>query len=299
MSTPDPASSGQAKSNLRGMALIVTAMGAFVLNDTLTKTTSDELPIGQIIALRGIFSCLILAPFVIATTPLPTIWRMYSWPMFVRNIAEIGAVLSFLSALFRLPMGNITGVLQAVPLAITAAAAILLREPVGWRRWTASLVGLLGVMLIIRPGTSEFSPWYLAALFTVVCVVVRDISTRFIADDTPSIAITFITTLVVTAAGLAVGVTELWQWPTFEASVRLCGAAVLVLVGYYTLIEAMRHSEVSVVAPLRYTVVLWAMLLGYLVFEEVPDELTIAGSVIVITAGLYTFHRERRALRRK
>jgi len=288
----------QASANLRAMGLMVLGMGSFVVNDTLMKTTSSELPLGEIIAIRGVMCCLSMAPIVAMTSGLGTIARIYTLPVLIRNVAEVGAVFTFLTALFRLPIADVSGVLQAVPLAITAAAAIILREPVGWRRWSAALVGFVGVMMIIRPGTSEFSVWYFFALTTVAFVVVRDMSTRFIPRTSPSFAITFITAIVVTLAGCVLGAFETWVAPTFATLVRLFAAAILVLIGYWSLIEAMRTAEISAVAPFRYTVVLWAMLLGYLVFGEVPSAWTIAGSAVVVSAGLYTLHRERIVARR-
>ena len=234
-----------AAANLRGMGLMVLGMGAFVVNDTLMKTTSRELPLGEILALRGLICCLIMLPIVAATSGIATLFRIYSWPIFIRNVAEIGAVFAFLTALFRLPMASVSGVLQAVPLVMTAAAAIFLREPVGWRRWTASGVGFIGVLFIIQPGSGEFSIWFLAAIAAVFFVVARDFSTRFIPNTTPSFAITFITALVVTLAGATLGLAETWVVPKLSTVARLSAAAVLVLIGYWCLIEAMRTAEIQ------------------------------------------------------
>lgn len=283
----------KAAANVRGMGLMVLGMGAFVINDTLMKTASRELPLGEIITLRGVICIMIMAPIVAWTSGLVSVLRVYSWPVFIRNIAEVGAVFTFLTALFQLPMASVTGVLQAVPLAITAAAALLLKEPVGWRRWAASGVGLVGVLLIIRPGTADFSIWSLFAITTVFFVVIRDMSTRFIPKSSPSFVITFLTAVVVTLSGLVLGVTETWIMPSLDVTLRLAVAAALVLIGYWSLIEAMRTAEISAIAPFRYTVVLWAIVLGFLVFGEVPSLYTIAGSMIVVAAGLYTLHRER------
>lgn len=283
----------QASTNLHAMGYMVVAMGAFVCSDTLMKATSSELPLGQMIAIRGIMSCLIMLPIVAASCGLTILFRVYSWPVFIRNIAEIGAVFTFMSALFRLPIASVSGVLQVVPLTITAAAALILRERVGWRRWTASTVGLIGVLFIIRPGTTDFSIWYLVAIGTVLCVTARDLATRFIAKTAPSMAITFITAIITMLAGFALAATETLVSPSINAISQLAGASALVLVAYYCLIEAMRTGDISAIAPFRYSIVLWAMILGYLVFGEVPGGGTIIGSVIVIAAGLYTLHRER------
>lgn len=295
---PHPAGASSAQANLQAMGYMVIAMGAFVCNDTLMKVTSDELPLGEMIALRGLISCLIMLPLVALTCGLTTPFRIYSWPVFIRNIAEIGAAFTFLSALFHLPMADVSGVLQAVPLTITAAAALILRERVGWRRWTASAVGLVGVLLIIQPGTAAFSVWYVVALGAVLCVTTRDLATRFIAKSAPSLAITFITALLTTLAGLAMATTETLVMPSLGALLQLTCAGILVLVAYHSLIQAMRIGEISAIAPFRYSVVLWAMILGFVVFGEIPSASTIIGSMIVIAAGLYTLHREHVAARK-
>ena len=190
-----------------------------------------------------------------------------------------------------------TAILQLLPLTMTAAAAILLKEQVGWRRWTAACVGLLGVALIVQPGTDAFSWWYLAAFASLIVVTSRDISTRFIDKSVPTSIVTFLTAFCVTGAGLALGLFETWVWPSAHAFGLLFAAAVLVLFGYAMLIEAWRGGEVSATAPFRYSVVLWAMLFGYLFLGEIPSWWTVAGSTVVVSAGLYTLHRERQRAR--
>ncbi|MEM9030957.1 MAG: DMT family transporter [Pseudomonadota bacterium] len=288
-----PGGTHVADRNLRGIFLMTVAMGVFVLNDTFTKTVSDTLPTGQIIALRGAIATLIMLPIVMSTCGIAAVARSYSRPILIRNVSEIVAVILFLSALFRLPLANVTAILQTLPLAMTAAAAIFLGERVGWRRWTAACIGLAGILLIIRPGTDAFSWRYVSALISVIFITARDLATRMISAETPTVAVTFLTAAVVTGAGCLLGTTEVWVWPDIDALLRLGAAAVLVLLGYALLIETWRGVEVSAVAPFRYAVVLWAMLFGYLFLGEVPSGWTILGSAIVVGAGLYTFHRER------
>lgn len=293
-SPPRLSDAEQSAANVRGMMLMAFAMGAFAFNDTLTKTTSSELPTGQIIAIRGLFATALLGPIVAYRFGLQAVLRSYSRPMLVRNAAEVVAVVLFLSALFRLPLANVTAILQALPLTMTAAAALLFKEPVGWRRWTAASVGLLGVLLIVRPGTDAFSWWYVAAIISVFFITVRDVATKYISAATHSLVIAFVTAIIVMTAGFALAVTETWVVPSNLALLRLGGAAVLVLIGYYSLIECWRDAQISAIAPFRYTVVLWAMLLGYLFLGEVPSIWMMTGSAIVVGAGLYTYHRERR-----
>lgn len=296
--TSHPGTSGsnatdQSAANLRGMMMMAFAMGVFSFNDTLTKTTANELPTGEIIAIRGIFATLLLGPIVAYSYGLRSITRTYSHAILVRNVSEVFAVILFLSALFRLPIANVTAILQTLPLTMTAAAALLYREPVGWRRWTAASVGLLGVLLIVRPGSVDFSWWYVSAIVSVIFITARDMATKYIDPATPSLVIAFLTAAVVMCAGFGIGMTESWIVPSKWALIRLAAAAVLVLIGYYALIECWRHAEISAVAPFRYTIVLWAMVLGYFFLGEVPSQLTVAGSAIVVATGLYTFHRER------
>lgn len=275
------------------MMMMAFAMGVFSFNDTLTKTTANELPTGEIIAIRGIFATLLLGPIVAYSFGLRSIARTYSRAILVRNVSEVFSVILFLSALFRLPLANVTAILQTLPLTMTAAAALLYREPVGWRRWTAASVGLLGVLLIVRPGSVDFSWWYVSAIVSVIFITARDMATKYIDPTTPSLVIAFLTAAVVMCAGFGIGLTETWIVPSKWALIRLAAAAVLVLIGYYALIECWRQAEISAVAPFRYTIVLWAMVLGYFFLGEVPSRLTIAGSAIVVATGLYTFHRER------
>jgi drug/metabolite transporter (DMT)-like permease len=288
-----PSSSPQVSDNIRSILLMIFSMGVFVLNDTLTKTVSDELPTGQIIAIRGAIASLILVPLMLRSGGFPRILESYSQPLLIRNASEIVAVILYLSALFQLPIANVTAILQLLPLAMTAAAAVILKEQVGWRRWSAAIVGLLGVALIIRPGTDAFSWWYVGALISVLFITARDFATRFIAKTTPTLVITFLTAFCVMCAGALLGLTETWIWPSWAAMARLTAAACLILVGYAALIEAWRGGEVSATAPFRYTVVVWAIIFGYLFLGEIPSWWTVAGSAIVVAAGLYTFHRER------
>ena len=291
---PQPSqSAAQTTANMRGIILVTVGMGAFALNDTLTKTTSTELSIGQVMAMRGLFACLLLLPVIVMTVKLQHVQKLYSVPMLIRNISEVSAAILFFNALFRLPIASVTAILQMLPLTMTAAAAILLKESVGWRRWFAAFVGFLGILLVIRPGSENFSWWYLCAFFCVLFVTIRDVTVRYIDSSIPSILITFITAFAVMLAGCIMGLFEVWTLPSWAAISNLSAAAVLILIGYYTLIECWRGVAISVVAPFRYSVVLWAMGFGYVILGEIPNTWTMTGSAVVVAAGIYTLHRER------
>lgn len=193
----------------------------------------------------------------------------------------------------RLPFADASAIAQFVPLGVTAAAAIFLGEPVGWRRWLATFVGFIGVMIIIKPGTSAFDPaalWILASLFFVVT---RDLTTRQIGSGVPSLFLISISAVAVAFSGLGFLPFETWKTPGPHELLLIFGSAIGVLGGYYAVIMAMQSGEIATVAPFRYSIIVFAIILGITVFGERPDWSTYLGVGIVIGAGLYTLHRER------
>jgi drug/metabolite transporter (DMT)-like permease len=181
--TPQPRSPADTP---KGIAAMLAAMGLFTTVDTLIKLTSTSLPLGEMILLRnGIASVCILAYGFFAggmTLPAGAPRAVLGWRMF----AEMFSTLTFLSALVVMPIADVTGIMQFMPLALTAAAAVFLKEPVGWRRWLAALVGLAGVLLIVPPGAGAFSPGVALAFAAIGFVVLRDIMTRQIGMNVPT-----------------------------------------------------------------------------------------------------------------
>jgi drug/metabolite transporter (DMT)-like permease len=291
MSTHDEASS----SNLRAIAAMLTGQASFTFNDALIKLAATGLPGGQAIFLRGVMAiavslsvCLALGAFKFA--PLRGQGRILT----LRNIGEIGSTFFFLFALFHMPIATATAILQFIPLAITAGAALFLAEPVGWRRWFAAGVGLIGVMIVIRPGGDAFNAWSLLALAAVAFSVLRDLSTRRIGHHVPAILLVTISAFSVTAAASGFALVETWVVPEPRSLLLLLCSAIFLLGGYYFMVHAMRYGEVAVVAPFRYSVIIWAILAGILLWGEWPDAPALVGTLIVIAAGLYTFMRERK-----
>ncbi len=201
---------------------------------------------------------------------------------------------TFLAAIVHLPLANTAAIFQALPLAVTLGAALMFGEPVGWRRWLAIMAGFIGVHIIVRPGVEGFNQFTLFALVSVFFCAVRDLATRRIPAQVPSLFITLVTTVTVTIAGAAI-IVPLGGWtpPSSRALGLLTLAAVLLLIGYQCVIMALRSGDISAVAPFRYSALLWAMLLGYLVFGDVPDAMMVTGASIIVLSGLYAFYRER------
>ncbi len=281
--------------NARGILLMCGSMLAFTVNDSFMKAATKTVPLFQAITLRGLVATVALLIIARATTggfdliPAGRDRRVIA----LRSLAEVAATALFLTALMHMPLANLSAILQALPLAVTLAAALWLKEPIGWRRMSAIAVGFIGVLLIVRPGTDGFDHWSLMGLASVVCVVVRDLSTRTLSRATPSAAVAVWASVAVTVMGLAGVLLQGWQ-PLNLVEAATIGCASLALVaGYLLAVMVMRVGDIGVVAPFRYTSLLWAIVLGWMLFGSLPDGLTLIGAGIVVATGLYTLARER------
>lgn len=288
----------QIRDNARAIVAMAAAMTAFISNDTFVKLAGDTLPIGEILFLRGALAVLLIGWLVVARgehRQLATLrHRTVAW----RTVGELGATFLYLTALFRLPIANATVLMQTVPLASVAAAAWFFGEKVGIRRWSAVAIGFIGVVIVMQPGVGSFNAYTLLVLAAVGFVTLRDLITRAIPGNLPILLLTAATSAVVGVAGLCVGFFEEWSWPSPIAWSYLAGSAITLSIAYYLIVVAMRTGDVGVVAPFRYVVIVWAIILGFLVWGDRPNQLTLIGTAIIIATGVYTFHRERVLSRR-
>ena len=279
--------------NRAAIMLMLLAMAAFIFNDMAAKLASAQLQTGQIIFVRG----MIASPIII----LIAWWQgaflhpslLFHKIVGYRTIGEIVSTGLYLTALFNMPIANATAILQTVPLATTAAAAMILREQVGIRRWAAIAFGFAGVLLIVRPGSDGFTVWSLFALAAVAAILLRDLSSRILPPDIPALGITALSAVSVTVLGATMSAFGEWEPVTPEAFFYLFGSAIFLLCGYYFILQAMRSGEISAIAPFRYTILLWAIVIQIIVFGIWPDLPTVAGSAILVATGLYTLYRER------
>lgn len=285
--------------NQTGALLMAASMAAYTFNDALVKLVGGELPLAQILTIRGVAASLLI--WVLA-------WRLGSlrfrlsgaaWTMVgLRCASEVAATYFFLTALMLMPIANVTAVLQVLPLTVTLCAALFLQEPVGWRRFAAIAVGFGGMLLIVRPGPEGFSEGALYALAAVACITARDLITRKMPASVPSMTVTLSASLSVLGFGVAGSAAAEWQPMGWAEFLALMGAAAFIFAGYLCSVMTMRVGEVAVIAPFRYSGLIWALILGWAVFGEWPDLLTLAGAAIVAGAGIFTLYRERRQARR-
>lgn len=282
--------------NLKGIVLIIVAMAGFTIEDVFIKQLSGTISTGQILLTLGIFGSAIFA--FMAWMKGHRLFVRHFWTRVTvgRAIAEAFAALAFVTALSLVPISTVASVFQATPLAITMGAALFFGEQVGWRRWSAIIVGFIGVMIIIRPGFSAFDPNVLFVLISVFFVAVRDLITRLIPENTPSTVVSSqgfgslifagMALLLVTSHDLvAVSRTETYYF---------VGTVIFGVAGYYGIVASMRVGDASAITPFRYTRLVFSLLVGVVIFNERPDILTLLGAVIIIGTGLYTFLRERR-----
>ena len=279
----------------RGALYMSLAMAAFTVNDTCMKSVTAEMPLYQAITLRGIVT--MIALFIIARQRgglrlgmARGDARLLGW----RTLGEVGGTLTFLTALRHMPLANLSAIMQSLPLAVTLSAAIALHEPVGWRRMAAIAVGFLGVLMIVRPGTEGFDVWSLIALGSVAFVVLRDLTTRRLSSAVPSVTVAFLAATAVTASGVALSPLSGWVAVQPAAAVLLLAAGGFLIVGYLSVVMAMRVGDIATVAPFRYTALIFAIALGWIIFGHLPGPMTLAGAAIIVASGIYTFYRERK-----
>jgi drug/metabolite transporter (DMT)-like permease len=295
-SPPTPAT--LAAENGRAIAFMLVAMVGFILNDSLIKIVSERLPLGEIMLFRSLFAILFLLILCIANGAIRQLHLLFHPLVGLRVVAEVTGTLLYLTALFQLPIANATAILQVLPLMITAGAALFLGAPVGWRRWSAIGVGFAGVLLIMRPGMSGFDQWSLVALAGVACMAVRDLTTSRLPRHVPTYGVSLATLVGVAFAGLSLRTVETWLVPEPMDVLFLAGSAGFILVGFVFVINAMRLGDISFVAPFRYSIIVWAIVIGYLVWGDVPDALTITGIAVLVATGLYSLMRERKIMRK-
>jgi len=281
--------------NVKGASLMAASMAAFVVNDALMKLASDQVSMFQALFLRGLVATSLIIVLAAWRGELRvSIPKRERGILALRMVGEMGATITFLTALFNMPLANVTAILQSLPLAVTLAAAVFLREPLGWRRWSAIALGFCGVLIIVRPGSDGFNEFSLIALVSVCFVVLRDLSTRRLHATIPSSFVALMTSLMVTVVGaIMIPMTE-WRPVTGEGVLLLTCAAGFLVFGYVFSVMTMRVGEIAVVAPFRYTMMVWAILLGIFVFGDIPDVWMLIGASIVIGTGVYSFYRERR-----
>lgn len=286
--------------NLRGSIFMTLSMAGFALEDMFIKSASHTLPIGEILMLFGLGGTLAFILLTLRRNESILHRAILSRPLIVRASCEVMGRLFFILAIALTPLSSASAILQATPLVVVLGAALIFKEKVGWQRCLAIFIGFIGVMLILRPGLDGFESASLFAVLATLGFAGRDLATRaappvlsnmqlgiygfFILIPTGAVMVPFTGGIVVPDSG---------------ASLMVFAAIFFGVLAYYALTVAMRTGEVSVVTPFRYTRLVFALLLGIVVFAERPDVMTIIGSLIVILSGVYSLVRKKPDVRKE
>ncbi|MEP4979351.1 DMT family transporter [Ascidiaceihabitans sp.] len=284
--------------NLAGAVLMMASMACFTFNDAATKSIGTQMPLFQMLFLRGVLSTILILFLARTLGTVHFRIRRDDWLLIaLRCVAEVVTAYFFLNALFNMQLANLTAILQALPLTVTLGTALFFGEKVGWRRMLAIVVGFSGVLLIVRPGTDGFNVYALYGLAAVMCVTVRDLATKKLSKDVPSMTVTLCAILSVMVFSGFASLATPWVPVTPQFAGLIALAALFILGGYYFSVATMRTGDVSFIAPFRYTGLIWSLLLGWLIFGDWPDGLTMLGAGIVVAMGLFTLYRERALLK--
>lgn len=279
--------------NTRGILFMVASTISFIVSDTFVKLASEDLAVGQILLVRSLVTAPAVALLAWQQGAFVHIRSLAERFIGLRMIGEIGASALYLSALAHMEIANATAILQLTPLAATAAAALFLGERVGIRRWSAIGVGFLAMLVIVRPGLEGFSGWSVLALVAVAFVVLRDLASRFLPAATHPLAVSVVSLAALVPLGLLMLPFETWE-PLTPANVFHCAASGFFIAGGFVFITiAMRSGELSAVAPFRYAVLLWAVIIQISVFGTWPDAPMLVGGAVLVATGLYSLYRER------
>ena len=273
-------------------------MACFAVEDTFIKLLSARLPATQILFSVGFGGALITLALAVTLNVNLADKILLNKHVISRTIADLFGAFFFTSAMVLIPMSLLASILQATPLFVTLGAAILLGEKVGWRRWSAIFIGFLGIIIILQPGYGSFQLASLLGLAAVLCLALRDVVTRDMATEIPTLTVTFYACLAMGSAGFIAY--PFFGTPimptTFEAILLVC-AAIIGVTGYFLIVLATRKGDVSVIAPFRYSRLLFSLGLASLILGEMLTLPILLGGLLVVSSGIYTFGRERRLVK--
>ncbi len=274
------------------IALMLTAMFAFAAMDGVSKILAESLPIPQILWVRYIFYTAFVAVMLRRPGLPATLKSGQPWLQLGRALLIVVENAVFVLAFTLMPLADMHAIAAASPLIVVALSVPLLGEKVGFRRWLAVLAGFVGVLIIVRPGFQALDWRFAVAVTGTVLWAVYQILVRMCAR-TDSSDTTWAWTAVVGLVATSTVGPFVWVWPDAKGWTLLFAIALLGTLSHLALIKALGYAEAGSLQPYSYTLLVWAAVLGFVMFGDVPDTWTIVGAAVVIASGLYAWHRER------
>ena len=282
----------------QGIIFMMMSQFFFASNDSFVKYILsfhdyDISILGEVVFIRGVFASLFIGLILFAKKQLELKRMLSSKKLWIRGSIEGTCAVFFFLGLATLPFGDLYVLLNLAPIIITASGAILLKETVGWRRWSAVILGFVGVLIVINPAKLEFGYAFVFPLLAAIFIAYRDTYTRKFQDEFDSIQIAFVTCLVVT---IVFGLYMLFHFKPigFSELILILISAILLSGGYIFAVATIKVASISSTSTFRYTVILWGMLYGYVFFNEVPSANMMVGSSLVVASGLFIIYRQKK-----
>ena len=281
-----------ARANRRGMFALMGAMAFFAVNDMLIKLTAQRNPLGEVLTVRGLMATVLIGACIVGTGHLGALRFAFDRKVLGRTAFDGAAMVLFTLALVHMPLAEVSAINLVSPLIITALAVIFFAEEVGWRRWSAIVVGFIGTLFIVKPTPGSFNAWALLGLGCAFAAATRDVVTRHLDPRIPTLVISLMAAVGSAVVGSVMGLFEGWRAMALADVGLLAVSAACIGVGHFLIVIAFRGVDVAAIAPFRYTLLIWACVCGYLAFGEVPDRFALLGSALIVGSGLYALHRE-------
>jgi drug/metabolite transporter (DMT)-like permease len=288
-----------AATNMRGIAIMLLARILFAISDTFTKLASETLPGTEVVTLRNAIALPVVFAMAVRLGALRHWIALTDGRVMTRSILDGLGTIAFVIALPHVMIAQSTVILLTVPIILVALSALIYREEVGWRRWTAIVVGFLGVFLVAGPAGGAPNMFLIITQMAAICWAFRDLFTSRIGKGIPSVMVSLIATVTVALIGLPGAFAGDWRGVTATEALYLLAAGAFVATANFSYISALRTGAIAVVAPFRYTAALWAAVAGFMVWGDVPDAWGILGTLLIVGSGLYTLYREMEVAKRR
>ena len=281
-------------SPVRGIVLMMAGILMLTINDATGKWLTDDYPVSQVISLRSVFILIPLSVFIFVRGGLLAFRPTRITNHLLRSFFFIGSTFCIVAALSLMPLADAIAFTFISPIIIAALAPFVLGEKIDRRRWAAIIIGFIGVLVMLKPTQDSFQWAAFIALAAVCFSALRDMITRRISAEEHSDLILFYSTIAVMIVGLVAAIFFPWRMPNYSDFGLFALVGVLNGGAHYLLIEAHRWAEASVIAPFRYSGLVWAIILGFFIWDDIPDVWVLLGSVLVVSSGLYILQRENR-----
>ena len=280
--------------NLRGILFMILAAGTFVTNDSFMKLVLATTPPMQVLVMRGVSAAFWCFPLLFILGHKADIHRALNPWVLLRAGCEVVAILSFIVALNHMPIGDVTAIFQIAPLLVLIGVALIWGEKIGRTRMALIAIGVTGALLVAQPGSASASPYAAFGFLTAIGSALRDLVGRKVPHEIPGLVVAFTTIIVVMLAAGATNIMfETWVAPPSQNILMMLAAGFFLMCGHTFVFLAFRHGTAAAVAPFYYSFTLWAVLSGLIIFHDIPNWLSIAGTLLILASGLASIALDR------